>query len=189
MTRQMSGVGVEATLGSTGPGTSGEDDNQAATAAAVVEELQKKELANEQADISQIQEKLSSVIQRRRIYLQLSFIVCAILFGVTLFEYIVVFGLEQTPITTRYLYSFLVRNRLRDYGNITQWTLMLGEQVLHVFSFYLFLISFVYANESGDVKWFYDERAHAAGFNVATFIFRVVLDLGFNGYFRPTELA
>ncbi|KAI9202436.1 uncharacterized protein BJ171DRAFT_514056 [Polychytrium aggregatum] len=104
---------------------------------------------------------LSHVFRRKDIYMQLCFIFGIVLLGVAINDYIYIFVLETPPYTTRWLISFMV---------------------LHVFSFFTFLLAFIYGNESGDIL---STRMALGGgvINLLAFTMEAVLRIGFQGYF------
>ncbi|KAJ3203603.1 hypothetical protein HDU67_010100 [Dinochytrium kinnereticum] len=74
-------------------------------------------------------EAKAMVFNRKRIFLELSFIFGVSMLAVVLLEYIYMLILEQIPITTYWLFSLLI---------------------IHTWGIYLFILAFVYANEAED---------------------------------------
>ena len=85
---------------------------------------------------------VSLVFQRQGIFSYLSLSFGILLLGVCIYEYVSLINYEITPATMQYLASILVYNFIPD------------KKIVQVMSFYLFLLGFIYANESGDVKAF-----------------------------------
>ncbi|KAJ3292651.1 hypothetical protein HDU79_001179 [Rhizoclosmatium sp. JEL0117] len=98
--------------------------------------------------------------QQKKIFLQLCFIFGVCLLVIVVYDYICLLVLEFAPVTVQWLISLLF---------------------LHVSAMYLFLLSFIYANESrndSQIRLSYV----AGGINAVAFILRVILQLQFSGY-------
>ncbi|KNE67446.1 hypothetical protein AMAG_11908 [Allomyces macrogynus ATCC 38327] len=102
----------------------------------------------------------SLVVRKKEIYAQLSLI-----FGVLLIAFVV----------TDYV-SLLVYLRV---SVLRPW--LMSIQILHVAAFYLFLLSFIYANEAGDLATL-KKALGAFVVNLGAFLGRMVFDIQFDGY-------
>ncbi|KAJ3353186.1 hypothetical protein GGF32_003164 [Allomyces javanicus] len=102
----------------------------------------------------------SLVVRKKEIYAQLSMI-----FGVLLIAFVV----------TDYV-SLLVYLRV---SVLRPW--LMSIQILHVAAFYLFLLSFIYANEAGDLATL-KKALGAFVVNLGAFLGRMVFDIQFDGY-------
>ncbi|KAJ3371767.1 hypothetical protein GGF31_002746 [Allomyces arbusculus] len=102
----------------------------------------------------------SLVVRKKEIYAQLSLI-----FGVLLIAFVV----------TDYV-SLLVYLRV---SVLRPW--LMSIQILHVAAFYLFLLSFIYANEAGDLATL-KKALGAFIVNLGAFLGRMVFDIQFDGY-------
>ncbi|KNE64073.1 hypothetical protein AMAG_09131 [Allomyces macrogynus ATCC 38327] len=102
----------------------------------------------------------SLVVRKKEIYAQLSLI-----FGMLLIAFVV----------TDYV-SLLVYLRV---SVLRPW--LMSIQILHVAAFYLFLLSFIYANEAGDLATL-KKALGAFVVNLGAFLGRMVFDIQFDGY-------
>ncbi|KAI9221686.1 hypothetical protein BC828DRAFT_380398 [Blastocladiella britannica] len=102
----------------------------------------------------------SLIVRKKEIYAHLSLVFGFILTAFVMYDYVA-------------LLSFASVSALRPW--------LLSIQLLHVASFYLFLLAFIYANEAGDLRTLKKSIA-ALVLNLGSFAARVAFDLSFSQY-------
>ncbi|KAI9179520.1 hypothetical protein H9P43_004847 [Blastocladiella emersonii ATCC 22665] len=102
----------------------------------------------------------SLVVRKKEIYAHLSLIFGAILSGFVVYDYI----------------SLTVLLRV---SSLRPW--LMSIQIAHVASFYLFLLSFIYANEAGDLQTL-KKSLLALALNAGSFIARTAFDIAYAPY-------
>ncbi|KAJ3025784.1 UNVERIFIED_CONTAM: hypothetical protein HDU68_006691 [Siphonaria sp. JEL0065] len=123
-----------------------------------LQEIEKVGMVLSRADTNK--RSLLKTFRQKEIYLQLSVIFGIFLLGVVVYDFCCLLVWEFAPVTVKWLISLLF---------------------LHVSAIYLFVLSFIYANESRNypqIKF----CLLAGGINFLAFILRVVLQLQFGGY-------
>lgn len=73
------------------------------------------------------------IFRKKGIYTYLSLCFGFLLLAINIYEYVALLWYESVPLTIQYLASFLI---------------------MQLLSFYLFILGFIYANESGDLNYF-----------------------------------
>ncbi|ORZ31834.1 hypothetical protein BCR44DRAFT_78663 [Catenaria anguillulae PL171] len=102
----------------------------------------------------------SLVVRKKEIYAQLALIFGTILLGFVVYDYVS-------------LLAYRVVSSLRPW--------LMSIQILHVASFYLFLLSFIYANEAGDLRTL-KKSLVAFVINLTAFLARVTFDVLYADY-------